>query len=172
MLATMSMMAALSVVLSRFIIPMPNIATRYSVEAVPILLTGLLFGPIPGALVAFVEDLVGCLFSGYGYNPIIAVSPMLLGVSAGALRWLFWEKKTFWRVLMCALPGFILGSILWQSYWLAALYGRNTFSYYLFSRSLQFAVTSVLDALLVFLVMKSSAFSSLGPWSPKDVDIS
>ena len=172
MLATMAMLAALSVVLSRLIIPMPNIATRYSLEAVPIILAGLLFGPIPGALVAFVEDLVGCLFSGYGYNPILAVSPMLIGAFCGALRWLLWQKRTFLRTFLSALPGFVLGSVLWQSYWLAALYGRNTFSYYLLSRSLQFAVTSVLDALLAFLILRSSAFSSLGLWPPKDVDIS
>ena len=42
------------------------------VEAVPIFLAGMFFGPIPGALVGFSADLVGCLFSGYGYNPCSA----------------------------------------------------------------------------------------------------
>ena len=55
-LATSALLAAISVVLARLIIPMPNETTRFSLEAVPIFIAGMLFGPIPGALVGFVAD--------------------------------------------------------------------------------------------------------------------
>ena len=77
-LATSALLAAISVVLARLIIPMPNETTRFSLEAVPIFIAGMLFGPIPGALVGFVADFVGCLFSGYGYNPMFCIPPILL----------------------------------------------------------------------------------------------
>lgn len=74
-LAYCAMLAAIQVVLARLIVPMPAVDTRLSIEAVPVFLAGTLFGPLAGALVGFASDLVGCLFSGYGYNPIFALPP-------------------------------------------------------------------------------------------------
>ncbi|MBQ8088589.1 MAG: folate family ECF transporter S component [Clostridia bacterium] len=165
-LACMAMMAAISVVLARFIIPMPNAFTRFSIEHLPIILSGLLFGPIPGALVGFVADLVGTLFSGYGYNPLFAVPPILIGLCTGLLRFLVIQKESFLRILVSFLPAVILGSILWQSYWLAAIYGSKSFEAFLVSRSIQFAVTSVINAILAFALFKSGIFRSLHFWPP------
>ena len=58
-LAYCALLAAISVVLARLIIPMPNASTRFSIEAVPIYLAGMLFGPMAGGLVGFSADLVG-----------------------------------------------------------------------------------------------------------------
>ena len=85
-LAGCALLAAMSVVLARFVIPMPAVDQRFSLEAVPIFIAGMLFGPISGALVGFSADLVGCLFSGYGYNPLFCVPPILYGLSAGLFR--------------------------------------------------------------------------------------
>ena len=74
-----ALLTAMSIILARLIIPMPNESTRFSIEAVPIFLAGMLFGPIPGALVGFAEDFIGCLFSPYGYNPIFCIPPILYG---------------------------------------------------------------------------------------------
>ena len=52
-LVSCALLAAVSVVLARFIIPMPNETTRFSIEAVPIFLAGMLFGPMAGGLVGF-----------------------------------------------------------------------------------------------------------------------
>ena len=52
-LVVSAVLAAISVVLARLIIPMPDVSTRFSLEAVPIFLAGMFFGPIPGALVGF-----------------------------------------------------------------------------------------------------------------------
>ena len=93
-LAVCALLAAVSVVLARLVIPMPNETTRFSLEAIPIFIAGMLFGPLPGALVGFVADFVGCLFSGYGYNPLFCVPPILYGLSAGLFRPLLLKKTT------------------------------------------------------------------------------
>ena len=49
-MVTCALLTAVSVVLARFLIPTPNEVTRFSLEAVPIFLAGMLFGPLPGAL--------------------------------------------------------------------------------------------------------------------------
>ena len=86
-MAYCALLAALSVVLARLVIPMPAADTRFSIEAVPIFLSGMLFGPLPGALVGFAADFIGCLFSPYGYNPLFCVPPILYGLCAGILRY-------------------------------------------------------------------------------------
>ncbi len=164
MLVTLALLAAISVVLARFIIPMPSPTLRFSIEAAPVILAGLLYGPVPGAAVGLVADVVGCLFSGYGYNPVFSVPPVLIGLCAGLMRPLLLKKFSYLRVLATFLPAVVLGSILWQSYWLSFFYGTKTFGAFLISRALQFAITSVINALVVFLLLKSPAFQSLKLW--------
>ena len=72
-LTVCALLTALSVVLARLLTVIPSEVSRFSLEAVPILLAGLLFGPVPGAAVGFAADFIGCLFSPYGYNPIFCV---------------------------------------------------------------------------------------------------
>ena len=171
-LVTMALLSAVSVVLARLIIPMPNVTTRFSIEAVPIILAGHLFGPLSGAIVGFVADFVGCLFSGYGYNPVFSVPPILIGLCAGLLRPLLYKRVSFLRVLASFLPAVVLGSLLWQSYWLSFFYGSRTFLGFLGVRSIQFAITSIVNAIVVFALFKSSVLSSLHLWPPVNAKIS
>ena len=99
-LAYCALLAALSVVLARLIVPMPNAFTRFSIEAVPIFLAGLFFGPVAGGCVGFAADLVGCLFSGFGYNPLLSLPPILYGAFAGLFRRQFGGKVTLPKLLI------------------------------------------------------------------------
>ena len=166
MLVTLALLSAIEVVLARFIIPMPSATMRFSIEAVPIIVAGLLFGPLPGAAVGLVGDAVGCLFSAYGYNPVFSVPPILIGLCAGLMRRLLYEKVTYFRVLLTFLPAVILGSVLWQSYWLSFFYGTRTFAAFLGARSIQFAITSVVNAAVVYGLFKGRVFETLNLWPP------
>ena len=169
-LVSCALLAAVSVVLARFIIPMPNETTRFSLEAVPIFLAGMLFGPLPGALVGFVADFVGCLFSGYGYNPMFCIPPILYGLSAGLFRPMLVKKVNIGRIALAFLPAITLGSVLWQSFALAKVYGGDAFEAFfltkLAARSIQFAVTFVLDTLIVWLLYRSKVFTATKLWPP------
>ena len=157
-----AVLAAISVVLARLIIPMPDVSTRFSLEAVPIFLAGMFFGPIPGALVGFSADLVGCLFSGYGYNPLFCVPPILYGLSAGLFRPMLARKTNPLTIGLAFLPAIVFGSILYQS-------GDAFEAFFLTklaSRSLQFGITFVLDVLIVWLLYKAKVFSSAKLWPP------
>ena len=174
-LAYCALLAALSVVLARLIIPMPNVTTRFSIEAVPIYLAGMLFGPMAGALVGFSSDLVGCLFSGYGYNPLFCLPPILYGVFGGLLRRWLMGKPGLPRLAVSFLPPVVLGSILWQSAALSYVYNsKGSFQaslvYFLSTRTFQFAVTLVLDVLIVYLLMKSRVFDRMGLWQTPEKD--
>ena len=169
-LVSCALLAAVSVVLARFIVPMPNETTRFSIEAVPIFLAGMLFGPLPGALVGFAADFVGCLFSGYGYNPLFCLPPILYGLSAGLFQPLLVKKTNLWTVALSFLPPIVVGSILWQSLALALVYGGDAKRAFLLTklatRSIQFGVTFVIDVLVVWLLYKSKVFTAAKLWPP------
>lgn len=161
-----ALLAALQVVLARLIVPMPNEFTRFSIEAVPTVLAGILFGPVAGGLVGFVSDLVGCLFSGYGYNPIFCVPPILYGLFAGFCRPMLAKKVSLLRLLAAVAPAAVFGSILYQSWALDFVYGKG-FWVLLSARSIQFAVTVVVDVIILNLLFKAKIFQHLGFWPPR-----
>ena len=170
-MAYCALLAALSVVLARLIGLMPDASSRFSIEAVPIFLAGMLFGPLPGALVGFVADFVGCLFSPYGYNPIFCVPPILYGLFAGLFQPFLSRKVTISRLVAAFLPPVILGSLLYQSATLSYMYYDGAFIpgfiYYLSTRLVQFAVVLVLDVILIRLLFQTSIFRNAGLWPPR-----
>lgn len=162
-LTVCALLTALSVILARLLTIIPSEISRFSLEAVPILLAGLLFGPVPGAAVGFAADFIGCLFSPFGYNPIFCLPPILYGLWAGLLRAYVWTKPTVWRVALAVFPAALCGSVLWQSAALALVYGGEAklafFLTRLASRSIQFAVTGVIDTAAVWLLLRRNALS-------------
>ncbi len=170
-LACCALLAALSVVLARLLIPMPDSTTRFSIEAVPVFMAGMLFGPLAGGLVGFCADFVGCLFSPYGFNPIFCIPPILYGVFGGVMRPLFRQKINIPRLLVGLLPPVVIGSVLYQSFALAYVYYYETFMEGLLlklsTRSVQFAITMALDAVVIALLFKTNIFTRLGLWNPQ-----
>lgn len=169
-LAYCALLTALSVVLARLFGLMPEESSRYSIEAVPIFLAGMLFGPVAGAMVGFSADFVGCLFSPFGYNPIFCLPPILYGVFGGLFRRLLAGKTSLPRLAVSFLPPVVLGSVLWQSVALAYVYYSETFweglLLKLSTRSVQFTIVLVVDVLLIWLLCKSNIFIKLGVWPP------
>ena len=164
-LTVCALLTAMSVVLARVLTLIPAETTRISLEALPIVLAGLLCGPIPGALVGFAADLIGCLFSPFGYNPIFCLPPILYGLLAGLVRRYVLEKSTLPRTALAFFPAALLGSVLWQSMALALVYGGEAkeafFLAKLVSRGVQFALTASVDTLIVWLLLRRGALSGV-----------
>ena len=162
-LTVCALLTALSVVLARLLTVIPSEVSRFSLEAVPILLAGLLFGPVPGAAVGFAADFIGCLFSPYGYNPIFCLPPILYGLWAGLLRGFVWQKPTVWRVALAVFPAALCGSVLWHSAALALVYGGEAklpfFLTRLAARSVQFSFTGAVDTVTVWLLARRNTLS-------------
>lgn len=167
-LAYCALLAALSVVLARLFGLMPEASSRYSIEAVPIFLSGMLFGPMAGAMVGFSADFIGCLFSPYGYNPIFSVPPILYGLFAGIFSLYLRKKTSLFCLVVAFLPPVVFGSILYQSCTLSYMYYDGAFLegllLYLSTRSVQFAIVLVVDVLLIYLLMRTNIFARLGLW--------
>ena len=164
-IAFCAIFTALGVIVARFLSIAPNESTRFSFESVPIFLSGVLFGPLAGAMVGFATDFIGCLFSPYGFNPLMCLPPVLYGLCGGLFQGLIMKKLSLFRIFAAYFPAVILGSILWQSYALSTVSGKG-FLFFLGTRSIQFAVVFVLDALLTWMLFKSRVFQAAGLWPP------
>lgn len=155
--------AALGVILSRFLGFHVGETMRISIEAVPMVLAGIFFGPIPGALVGFVADFVGCMFSPFGYNPMLCLPPILYGAFGGLLRPLLAKKTDLWTLFLTMLLPVLLGSVLLQSLIMGQIYGKG-FWYFFTTRSIEYSIKLVVEVLLLKLLFGTKIFSRVGLW--------
>ena len=158
-----ALMAALQVAMARLFGLMPSEFARFSIEAIPTILAGIFFGPVAGGLVGFVADFVGCLFSPYPYNPLFCIPPILYGVCGGLFQGLLAKKINLATLLLTVAVPAVFGSILYQSWALSFVYG-NSFWYFFSTRSIQFAITMVVEAVILHLLFKAKIFQHMKVW--------
>lgn len=165
-----AMMVAVAVVLARLMSVVPDETSRFSIESIPIFISGMLFGPIAGAIVGFISDLIGCLMSPFGYNPLLCLPPVLCGLLAGLFQKFLVKKFSIPRLSLAFLPYILFGCILWQSLALALVYGGDAklafFLAKLGTRSIQYAITYIIDVTAVWLLFKSKVFTAAKLWPP------
>lgn len=163
-LVSCALLAAVSVVLARFIIPMPNETTRFSLEAVPIFLAGMLFGPLPARWSALWPILSAVCSPATAITRCSAYRPFSTGSAQGLFQPLLVKKTSIPTIALSFLPAIALGSILYESFSLAFVYGGDAktafFLTKLATRSVQFGVTFVIDVLVVWLLYKSKVFTA------------
>lgn len=163
-LVSLALLCAMEIVLARFCVIWITSSIKITFEAIPILLAGILFGPLAGALVGAASDILGSAFlSGLGWMPQLTVTPLLLGLLPGLLRRFVLKKPVLPRFIAVCAPGFVLGSMLWTTFWLSALYGTPVPAL-LAARVPLYCVIGALDILVVWLLCRSGAFQRTGLW--------
>ena len=163
-LVFLALLCAMQIILARFCVIWITNSIKITFEAIPILLAGILFGPIAGALVGAASDILGAAFlSGMGWMPQLTVTPLLLGLFPGLLRFLLVKQPTLPRFFIVCAPGFVVGSMLWTTWWLSKLYS-TPLPVLLASRIPLYCVIGVLDIVAVYLLYRSGAFLRTGLW--------
>ena len=165
-LVTLAFLAALSVVLSR-ILAINTHSIRISFGSVPILLAGLLYGPFAGALVGFAADLVGSLaLSSFGYMPLLAISPVLVGGLPGLMRGLVKDKTTPVRLGIVIFITEIIAAIGWTTSCLNLLSG-TPLRELLMLRVPLYLTMALVETAVIYLLVRSGAFKRLGLQVPQ-----
>ena len=169
-LVSLALLCAMEIVLARFCVIWITNSIKITFEAIPILLAGLLFGPLAGGLVGAASDILGAAFlSGLGWTPALTVTPILLGVLPGLLRPLLLKKSNLPRFFTVTFPGFILGSMLWTTCWLSFLYG-TPLTALLMVRVPLYCMIGDLDTLAVYYLYRSGALQRIGLWPAGKVE--
>lgn len=154
MLVCCALLVALSIVCGKFLqIPVGEML-RFSFENLPILLAGILFGPLAGALVGVVADLLGCLAVGYVINPLITVGAALIGCVGGCVyRWLR-GMPTAGRILLTVVAAHMIGSVLVKTFGLAQFYDIP-FWLLLLWRLLNYTLVAGAEFFLLYMLLRN-----------------
>ncbi len=125
----MALLAALGAVFSAFLsielTPAGSKVVEISLTPVPVMLAGILFGPLAGGLVGFVADTAG-FFMGApvgAYNPVFSVTMALFGVIAG-LFFLKSQKNTAWRMSVMTIVAQVICSVILNTAFLCLFYPK------------------------------------------------
>jgi len=151
MLATLAMLIALEVVLSRLIAPINTQFSKISFAFVPVVVASYLYGIKGGAVVAGLGDVIGAvLFPSGEFFPGFTVTAILNGIIFG----LFLGKKTdgklnpFLRSFIPVMITQILGSFLLNTFWISYIY-HSSFSALLATRLVQTVVMIAVEAVVI-----------------------
>jgi len=154
-------LGALSIVLGKYLAIPVGPVLRFSLENLPIIMGGVLFGPVTGLLIGVVADLVGCLLVGYAINPIVTLGAAVIGLCSGLLYRICSRFSLLPRLAVAVIASHLLGSVLIKTWGLAAFYDMP-FLLLLLWRLLNYAVVGAAEcALLCYLLSRRAIRSRL-----------
>lgn len=125
-LVLISLFAAASIILTRFLSIYITSSSRLSFGNVPILLASLLFGPMAGAFTGAVADILGAsLFSPLGWYPPLTIPATLTGVVPGLLKIVMLKRVSLVRFYGIVIISNIITEVLVKTQLLAVMYGTG-----------------------------------------------
>lgn len=160
-LAMMAILAALSIILGKYLAIGVGDVLRFSFENLPIIFAGIMFGPMGGILVGVVADLIGCVLVGYAINPIITLGAAAIGGISG-LFWIFKKKmhgiSSAVKIPICVILSHIVGSVIIKTFGLSAFYDMP-FLILMLWRLLNYAIIGALESVILYFLTKNKAIS-------------
>ena len=161
LLVTLSLLCSISIVAGKYLAIRGGDILRFSFENLPIILSGMLFGPLAGAAVGVVADLIGCVLVGYAINPIITVASAVIGLVSGSCYLLFVKIKSPYWLSVSATVFFshLIGSVIIKTYGLALFYDMELWVLMLW-RLLNYLIVGALEGILVYVLLKNKSFLS------------
>lgn len=157
-LAFMAIMTALSIVLGKFLAINITQMIRIGLENLPIIIVAVVLGPLRAAMVALVADLLGCVLRGYEINPIVTLGGCAFALICGFLFKIINNPSTLARLIAAILPAHFIASTVIKTIGLAGFYlseYKIGFGELFFIRLAVYALTSVVEIIIVVLLLKS-----------------
>ena len=154
LLAVSAFLSALSIICGKYLaLPVGNVL-RFSFENLPIVLAGMMFGPITGILVGTVADLVGCLMVGYTINPLVTLGAACIGCLGGVLFPVFRRFSLLWQSLLTVVLSHLVASVLIKTWGLATYYDMPLYALMLW-RLFNYAIVAPLEWALIYTLLKN-----------------
>ncbi|MGM9521404.1 MAG: folate family ECF transporter S component [Oscillospiraceae bacterium] len=89
-----------------------NIYYRFTLENLPVIFSGLVFGPVVGALVGACADIVSCLCSANpALNPIITLGAACVGLCAGLVPKYIVRSPGITQIAVAELLAHLVGQV-------------------------------------------------------------
>lgn len=157
-LTTSAMLTAMSVIIGIICKNFLNFGGglfRITFENLPIILTGILYGPIVGGAVGIATDLISYFLSSQMYPPnlIVTVGAMAVGVVSGIVSRFIVKKRGYAQIIISGAAAHIVGSMIIKPIGLFQFYQWSV----LFRIPL-YLVIAPIEILILCLLYRSSAF--------------
>ncbi len=153
-----AMLAAVSIVLGKYLAFNIGELLRFSFENLPIIFAGAVFGPLVGAAVGIVADLIGCLLVGYAINPLVTLGAAIIGAVSGVVFKLPPTSRLSLLPKTAAAVSLshILGSVIVKSIGLAAFYSQPLWAVMLM-RLGNYTIIALIEGAILYPLLKSRA---------------
>lgn len=160
-LVVAAMLSAISIICGKYLAFGIGNVLRFSFENLPILFAGIAFGPLAGALVGAVADLVGCLLVGYEINPLVTLGAVAVGVVSGGCNLLLKKAKasSAFSVTLSIILAHLIGSVVIKTFGLAAFYSFPLYILMLW-RLFNYILVGGLECILIFMLLRNRAVCS------------
>lgn len=156
LLAVSAFLAALSIICGKYLALSLGNVLRFSFENLPILLSGMMFGPVAGALVGAVADVIGCIMVAYPINPLVTMGAACIGLFGGLLFRLTKKLPLLWQTCITVILAHLVASVIVKTYGLAQYYDMP-FHILMLWRLLNYVIVGVAEWLLLYTVLKNKA---------------
>ena len=152
-----AMLTAMSVVIGIFCKNFLNFGGglfRITFENLPIILSGILFGPAVGGAVGIASDLVSYLLSSQIYPPnlIVTLGACAVGVISGLVSRLCIRRKGYLQIVLSVAISHVVGSMIIKTVGLYQIYGILV----LWRIPLYLVITTVESLLLCLLLRRAT----------------
>lgn len=116
-MSLMGLFVALQIVLARYVGYQVSSTLRLSLENVPVILAAAWLGPLSGALVGALADILGMLIQGSSgvYFPPLTVTPVLLGLIVGFAFRRISPKRQWLGLGLSVVMGELVANLLYMS---------------------------------------------------------
>ena len=156
-----AMLIAMSVVIGIFCKSLLNFfggMMRITFENLPIIVTGLLFGPIVGAVAGAISDLLSYLLSPQIYMPnfVVTAGAALIGFIPGIISRFIIRKRSVMQITVSVVASHLIGSLIVKTAGLISIYGWGVLL-----RIPTYMIIIAAELTVLILLYKKTAFRSL-----------
>ena len=159
-MAMAAILAAMSIVCGKYLAFGVGQVLRFSFENLPVLVAGMLFGPLVGAAVGVCADLIGCILVGYTINPILTVGAAVIGFLGGGLYRITDKLPEPIRVLLAVGIAHTVGSVIIKTLGLAVFYDMPVGILMLW-RLLNYVIVGGVEYVLIYFIIRNKAIRSV-----------
>lgn len=145
---------AISIVCGKYLAIPGGQVLRFSFENLTVILSGIAFGPIVGAVVGIVADLLGCVLVGYQINPILTLGAASIGALSGLCFMLTKKMPVFACLSMTVLIPHLIGSVIIKTFGLASFYDMPFVELMLW-RLLNYAIVGTLELVIIYALLRN-----------------
>ena len=156
-----AMLVAMSVIIGIFCKSVLNFGGglfRITFENLPIIISGIVFGPVVGGVVGVGSDLISYLLSGQSYPPnlIVTLGAAMVGVVSGIFAKYIVKQKGNLKIIISGATAHIVGSMIIKPIGLYTFYG-----WAVLWRIPMYLCIAPFEIFLICLLFKSKSFRRL-----------